>query len=387
MGGGRTPVPAGSQTFNSPGTFVAADITTVSLVGYGLVGNPGNPGNAGNPGPGIGYVTTNPPAFPISPPGPLPNTYNPATWGSPFQGRGLGGGGGGSGTSATYTGPIPSWYTASSTSGGSGGHLPGFPTYKAAGMNNGGGSFYPDTSGGRNIFGAPGFPRTQGTPGNPGNPGNTGSSSSALGRTFPGGTGGNPGSGGAGGSGGEGGPKGNAGGQMRPNFTPDGNFFLGAPNTSGGSSSFGNGGSGQGYNFAQQSPPFVRGGGGAGTVNAGQPGAQAGSGGNSYGAPTGASVNASPNTEGGWIAGGGGGPGQVVSEHGNLYMQGSSLSAGAGAGGDRGEPGNPANPGNAGNAGGPVTPTVYNSVPVTPGGSYPVSVGSGGRVVISWNEQ
>jgi hypothetical protein len=53
--GGRIPVPAGSETFNSPGTFTALDIQTVTVTGrggYGSGGSAGNPGNAGNPAPG-----------------------------------------------------------------------------------------------------------------------------------------------------------------------------------------------------------------------------------------------------------------------------------------------------------------------------------------------
>jgi hypothetical protein len=45
----------------------------------------------------------------------------------------------------------------------------------------------------------------------------------------------------------------------------------------------------------------------------------------------------------------------------------------------------PANPGNPGTS---PNPTTFNAQPVTPGGSFPISVGSpGGQVVISWNPQ
>ena len=47
-------VPGGSQTFNSPGTFVVPlGVTTVNITGKGGNGTPGNPGTAGtvgNPG-------------------------------------------------------------------------------------------------------------------------------------------------------------------------------------------------------------------------------------------------------------------------------------------------------------------------------------------------
>ena len=50
LGAGITP--AGSQTFNTSGTFVATGLRTVSVTGKGGPGNAGSPGNAGNPGRG-----------------------------------------------------------------------------------------------------------------------------------------------------------------------------------------------------------------------------------------------------------------------------------------------------------------------------------------------
>ena len=51
FGGGG--VAAGSETFNSSGTFAAPDgVSTVNLNARGGSGNPGNPGNAGIPGGG-----------------------------------------------------------------------------------------------------------------------------------------------------------------------------------------------------------------------------------------------------------------------------------------------------------------------------------------------
>jgi hypothetical protein len=47
------------------------------------------------------------------------------------------------------------------------------------------------------------------------------------------------------------------------------------------------------------------------------------------------------------------------------------------------------NAGGSGNPGGAGTPTAYPGRPVTPGASYPITVGgpSGGQVNISWNPQ
>jgi hypothetical protein len=57
----------------------------------------------------------------------------------------------------------------------------------------------------------------------------------------------------------------------------------------------------------------------------------------------------------------------------------------SGGGGGRGNAPTSPLPGNAGLAG---TPSTFNCQPVTPGGSYPISVGTpGGQVTISWNPQ
>jgi len=71
--------------------------------------------------------------------------------------------------------------------------------------------------------------------------------------------------------------------------------------------------------------------------------------------------------------------------------------AGGGGGGRSGDDGGGGggagrgNAGNAGNAGNPGTaappPATYNCVAVTPGASYPIVVGAGTQVVISWNAQ
>ena len=63
-------------------------------------------------------------------------------------------------------------------------------------------------------------------------------------------------------------------------------------------------------------------------------------------------------------------------------------SGAGGGGGGRGAVGNPGGPGGAGGTGGTANPTTFNCVPVTPGGTAPITVASpGGQVVISWNPQ
>jgi len=62
--------------------------------------------------------------------------------------------------------------------------------------------------------------------------------------------------------------------------------------------------------------------------------------------------------------------------------------AGGGGGGGRGNAGNPGGCGGGGNPGSAANPTTFNCVPVTPGCTAPITVGSpGGQIVISWNPQ
>jgi hypothetical protein len=61
---------------------------------------------------------------------------------------------------------------------------------------------------------------------------------------------------------------------------------------------------------------------------------------------------------------------------------------GGGGGGGRGNAGNAGGCGGAGGCGVAGTPATFNCVPVTPGGTAPITVGSpGGQIVISWNPQ
>jgi hypothetical protein len=52
-------------------------------------------------------------------------------------------------------------------------------------------------------------------------------------------------------------------------------------------------------------------------------------------------------------------------------------------GGGAGAPGNPV----AGNAGGGASPSTSPGIVVTPQTSYPITVGDGGFVTITWNSQ
>ena len=74
-------------------------------------------------------------------------------------------------------------------------------------------------------------------------------------------------------------------------------------------------------------------------------------------------------------AGGGGGGGAQYN---------SGNGAGGGGGGGMGSFANPPGSGNPGGSGSPAT---YSNVPVTPGGSYPITVTSPGSVKISWCPQ
>jgi hypothetical protein len=82
-------------------------------------------------------------------------------------------------------------------------------------------------------------------------------------------------------------------------------------------------------------------------------------------------------------AGGGGGAGGSM-QRSCVYR----WAGGGSGGGGRGNAGNPGGCGGAGGCGVAGTPATFNCVPVTPGCTAPITVGSpGGQVVISWNPQ
>ena len=76
--------------------------------------------------------------------------------------------------------------------------------------------------------------------------------------------------------------------------------------------------------------------------------------------------------------GGGGGPGGPGVHSSAL---GGTGGGGGGGGSGSGNPGSPGNPGSAGN------PSTFNAVTVVSGTSYPVSIASGGQVIVSWCPQ
>jgi hypothetical protein len=82
-------------------------------------------------------------------------------------------------------------------------------------------------------------------------------------------------------------------------------------------------------------------------------------------------------------SGGGGGAGGR-----NPSVSSGTGGGGGGGGGGRGNAGNPGGCGGGGNPGSAANPTTFNCVPVTPGCTAPITVGSpGGQIVISWNPQ
>jgi hypothetical protein len=85
--------------------------------------------------------------------------------------------------------------------------------------------------------------------------------------------------------------------------------------------------------------------------------------------------------------GGGGGAqgGNAVRPNGS---SGPTRGGGGGGGGGRGNAGNAGGCGGGGGCGVAGTPATFNCVPVTPGCTAPITVGSpGGQIVISWNPQ
>lgn len=398
MFGGKVVVPAGSSTFNSPGTFtVPVGVTKVNITGKGGSGNAGASGNSGQCGAG-----------------------------------GAGGTGGYSFEftfcNANFPGcpcicPITPYYVTNKTRAGGN-----------RGLGGNGNSVW--------VNGGP-----NGNPGNTGAAGNTGASSSGLGYNFAGGAGGNAGNGGNGGTGGPRGVVPTCGyyydAYSGSTFGSDqsGRYYTNGPrvNCSSGVCPGFSGTQGMGWNncatpirFGQPSisggggtvgpgaPPntpgstnFGAGGGGGGGAGTSNKGSTAGAGPGNTNTPNQNIVNR-PGGAGGTCGGGSGGaggylncvgggstPGNPGSPGGNANIGragggggggSSSLSntsniatASGGGGGSRGNAGNPGNPGNPGSA---ANPSTTNCIPVTPGGSYPITVGSpGGQVTISWNTQ
>jgi hypothetical protein len=423
-------VPGGTETFNAPGTFsIPPGVKKVSITGKGATGNPGNAGNPGNPGnPGTGGSgggsgITNYPfgAFINGKPGGLAYKNLPAP------------------TSLVVNCPaqnIPLGRNVTSSNcyaiGGWGrGEFPA-PQLPAVGVN-----------------GQAGRSGNAGTAGNPGNTGNAGQPSSGLCNTFPGGCGGNAGvagaagTGGTGGAGGNAGNDGSAGGNGGTGGTGGGNggnglslspvgcrlFAYGAMGGGGaGSVNSGQSGSpatptpscpnmqvtpsnrfvigGQGNvtaplpndPYINQNPASTTSlmGGGTLYLNPGRPPSVGGTNAMSL-ITTGNNLSSDPLRNRNAInnicpaplrpdalrAGGGGGGQQPSCAPPSQPMQ----FGGGGGGGGRGNAGN-AGGGSPTPTGAAGTPQTFNCVPVTPGGTAPITVGTpGGQVVISWNPQ
>ena len=428
--------PGGTETFNAPGTFsIPPGVRKVSITGRGGTGNPGvagNPGNPGNPGSGGGG-----------------GGGGGSNLGIGCASSGIVAGSGGVAarpgmiTRGTFNMspsiPICPFYSA--------GTAP--PSYINQ-ITMGGDGVTPFDPGANPRAGQSGQDGNAGSAGSAGSSGNPGQPSSGLGNTFPGGAGGNAGvagNAGTGGSAGGGGNRGNSSNVASPNNANVGNGGSGG--TGGGSG--GNGTLFTNPNLLGGGRMGGGGGGGAGATNSGsngQPGTHGplrvyALGGND--AQVSAPVNPSPGSDfwfqqgcpsppiptnimGGSVtkihgissvrftskgfnmfnptcsqqpgrvnlpqfsplplapnvirAGGGGGSSHGTTNDNTIFFGG-----GGGGGGGRG---------NAGNAGGSSptptgaagTPSTFNCVPVTPGGTEPITVSTpGGQIVISWNPQ
>lgn len=430
---GAGTVPGGCQTFNAPGTFsVPPGVTRVNITGKGSTGNPGNPGNAGNSGNfaiggagggGGGVDRTNPGPGPTRGGqggstfnGPVVNTANPRTRG--------GGGPGCASTSPPYTGSTGA--TGNSGNAGTAG------TAGSAGNPGNSSSTlcktFPGGAGGN--AGAAGNAGTGGSGGTGGGgaPGQNGPSSSGT----PGGSGGN-----AGGSGGS----------ARNNPNPQDSFRFQGGGGGGGAGVTNSGACGQPGCTSPDSPlpvqfaqvvaggntsnfnisgslnckgvptPFYR---SSGSWNTNITGGSGGAACNGNGVPGGnvfctartpcicpgpaqplgryrmngpppANQNQISCLQNGITAnniglrsGAGGGGGGGIFGNPCLPYRG----AGGGGGGGRGNDGNAGGSGGTGGTAAAATPTTFNCVSVTPGGSVPVTVASpGGQIVISWNPQ
>ena len=355
--GGKPVVPAGSETFNNPGTFVVPEgLEIVTVSGNGSTGNTGNPGGAGS--------------------------------------GGASGVGGSAGTE-TNTCPIASnqnWnYFSNPRTGGTSRTAPGGPGLAGNPGNAGG----PVTALGQTfVNGNGGNGGNAGNPGTSGNPGNTGNSSNIA--RGPGTVEADSDFGGNGGT-------------SYGNPTPVGGTGMKARGTStdnpppiniqGTSVTGGFGGSGAGSSLngeylvggcmpnqpasisTSPIPGGATGGGAAGV------GVYAVS--NSFcnyttpRNPTSGdrgNVDPSPPSTFAGGAGGGGGGGRMAANNAGGWAAQATSGGGGGGASTGGSPGNAGNPGNSG------TPATFNCVPTTTG-SYPVQVDSGGQITISWNTQ
>jgi hypothetical protein len=429
-------VPGGTETFNAPGTFsIPPGVKKVSITGVGGTGNPGNPGNAGNAGSpgsggGGGGGSTNVSggvAFTSGPinvfnnqlniPSPLinpSNAWNELPAPSPFNPRVRKGGSGNSSNQGTAG---QSGNSGSSGSAGNAGQA-GNPGQASSGLGN---NFAGGSGGNAGNAGS------AGTGGSGGQGGGGGAKGNAPSNTpIPGAAGGNGGGAGganaanlpsagvfAGGTGGggagatndgqpgstrapvgifndsfacafnnypanvsQGGNDANACAMATLNPVPVFPWPYRFPSNGGVNLAGGLGGSSCPQGFINVYATHVRMYGGGYTPIAG-PGPNV-----SCRVPQlGARFNNTPDNSNLWRAGGGGaGSPQEPSA--------SNAITGASGGGGRGNAGNAGGSGGAGGTGGAGAPQTFNCVPVTPGCTAPITVGSpGGQIVISWNPQ
>lgn len=415
-------VPGGCQTFNASGTFtVPPGVSKVNITGKGGTGNPGNAGNSGNPGnPGTGGGGGGSGAS-------IRTGFNCG----PTNDFICGNAGGYAYKSGCSTNQFP-------------GLLPNASPIVAAGGNGG-----PGPNNGPGNPGSAGASGNAGNAGSAGNPGNTGNTSSGLCKNFTGGAGGNAGAAGAAGNGGSGGPGGSGtsgggsnGGPAGSGGGAGGNGYNGPYGPcpfrqfggagGGGAGVTNDGQAGQnGRSYSPTAPcntylgaiggtwsctsaPFgsydgclvprgvprnVVGGISKGTPNilpfnysAGQSINAAGNPGNcqrrnasSFNPFGGNPAPGNPTFPTIFRSGGAGASGgyRCTSPFG---LQSVAMSGGGG-GGARGVAGN-AGGSSSTPSGSAATPSTFNCVSVTPGGSYPITVASpGGQIVISWNPQ
>lgn len=371
-------VQAGSQIFNSPGTFqVPEGLEVVSLTGVGSTSNAGNPGNPGGSGPGGaggpgGFLT-------------WPSNWNGSNASNPNDNAGVG------------CGQVPN--AAGNPPGGPGNPgNPGGPT-SVFGLNWTGGAVGNGGAGGVNGF--------VGTPGSVGRSytntrlwcpcnGCAQNDAGTTGRASGGSGAGNPGSPTIGGFG-----------SIGWAVSSQSNKF---PGVYGNTAKGGGGGGGAPITLCNTPIPCRSEDGGKPSnqgplsfcaVRPGGTGQRNSTGTGGYGGSSSgcASNNQDPGTPGrnipstlynydyyGWGGGGGGGGGAVTAVGGFFCTPGvaGARASGGGGGGGYGSNGNSGsgagNPGSAGN------PSIYNCVPVVTG-CYPVSVGTGGQITISWNTQ
>ena len=380
--GGKPTVLAGSETFNTPGVFTVPEgLEKVTLTGNGSTSNAGNPGNPGTPSPGGnggpgGYITCPGAACWSggvgccvgSGIGGLAGLGCPAT-----GGPGNPGNPGGATTVLGYN-----WTGGAVGNGGTGGVNGRLGNPGGTGRSYTNGRIYDpcnvpvgycryyytaNASGGNGTIGV-NCPTSFNSRGGVGRGGAAGA---GVSNKFPGAYN-NYAVGGGGG----------AGARCNCAGTYPQAIDGGSPPFIDGNDIYDRGVGGNGYGWGGMGGQSSAGCGNT-NQNPGMPGV-----GTTPGFPTAPnSWNIRPNARGG---GGGGGGGAATRLSGVFCGPGGygARASGGGGGGGRGGNGNPGS--GAGNPGSVGVPATYNCVVVTEG-CYPVEVGTGAQIVISWNTQ